>query len=658
MKKEEAKNRIDELCELIAYHNNKYYVEDEPQLEDFEYDALTRELKILEQQYPEFAHPDSPTVKVGGMAMAQFEPVAHEVRMESLQDVFDFADVDSFVKRIFQFSENQIFSVEPKIDGLSVSLEYKNGNFVLGSTRGDGDVGENVTANLMTIKSIPKQIEYKEDLEVRGEVFMAHDSFLRLRERQEDLGEKPAKNPRNAAAGSLRQKNSRITAERELDVFVFNVQRIAGHEFSSHIESLEFLKSQGFNILPFYYQCSNADEIKDSIRDIGMKRGTLDFDIDGAVVKVDNLKLRKLIGNTSKFPKWAIAYKYPPEEKPTVLLDIEINVGRTGALTPTAVFEPISLAGTTVSRAVLHNQDFITEKGIGIGDTIIVRKAGDIIPEVVAKLSDGEGHRVFHLPEICPVCGSTVYREEDEAVTRCVNVSCPAQQIRHLIHFTSRNAMDIEGLGEAVLKQLVNAGLISSPIDLYSLNENDVAELDRLGKKSAANLIKAIEKSKENDLYRFVFGLGIRHIGQKAAKLLCESFGSMDAIINASKNEFLNIDGYGEIMADNLVSFLENPENIELINRFKAIGLNMKCLTKIKDSRFSGLTFVLTGTLPTYSRTEAGMIIEEFGGKVSSSVSKNTDFVLAGDEAGSKLKKAQSLGIKIIDETEFNKMIL
>lgn len=653
----EAKIRIDELYELIEYHNNKYYVQDDPELEDFEYDALNNELKMLEAQFPEFKRDNSPTAKVGGIALAQFEPVAHAVRMESLQDVFSLDDVDAFAQRILGFSSDANFSVEPKIDGLSVSLEYEDGKFVMGSTRGDGDVGENVTANLMTIKSIPKTIGFKGKLEVRGEVYMPHNSFLKLREHQENNGEKPAKNPRNAAAGSLRQKNSEITAQRELDIFIFNIQQIEGKEFSSHIESLEFLKEQGFSILPFYYNCNTAGEIKNSINKIGQMRGSLQFDIDGAVVKTDNLALRTQIGSTSKFPKWAVAFKYPPEEKKTILLDIEVNVGRTGALTPTAVFEPITLAGTTVSRAVLHNQDFINEKGIGIGDTIVVRKAGDIIPEVVSKAADAENHCVFTLPERCPVCNSPVHKDDDEAVVRCVNILCPAQQLRNLIHFCSRPAMDIEGFGEAVLEQLVEAKLISSPIDLYSLKKEDIVNLERFGEKSADNMLAAVEKSKQNDLYRLIFGFGIHHIGQKAAKLLCEAFGNMDNILAASLDDILKIDGYGNIMAQSLFEFLSDPQSRELIEKFKSIGMNMQCLTEVKDTRFAGLTFVLTGTLPTYARADAAKIIESFGGKTSSSVSKKTDYVLAGEDAGSKLTKAQQLGIKIIDENEFNQMI-
>ncbi len=657
MQKEVAKNRIDELYALIEYHNNKYYVHDDPELEDFEYDALNNELKILEAQFPEFKRENSPTAKVGGMALAQFEPVTHTVRMESLQDVFSLDEVDLFVDRIKFISSNTMFSVEPKIDGLSVSLEYNKGKFIMGSTRGDGDVGENVTANLMTIKSIPKTINFKGKLEVRGEVYMPHNSFFKLREYQELNGEKPAKNPRNAAAGSLRQKNSEITAKRELDIFIFNIQQIENIRFSSHLESLEFLKEQGFSVLPFYYNCSTATEVKNCIAEIGDMRGGLQFDIDGAVVKTDDLYLREQIGSTSKFPKWAVAFKYPPEEKQTVLLDIEVNVGRTGALTPTAVFEPITLAGTTVSRAVLHNQDFINEKSIGIGDTIVVRKAGDIIPEVVAKAKDCENHSVFKLPSFCPVCNSPVYKDDDEAVVRCVNVLCPAQQLRNLIHFCSRPAMDIEGFGEAVLETLLNENLISSPIDLYYLKKEDIVKLDRFGEKSADNMLAAVEKSKQNDLYRLIFGFGIHHIGQKAAKLLCETFGNMDNILNASMEDVLKIDGYGNVMAQSLIDFLTNPQNVNLINQFKQIGMNMKCLTEVKDTRFAGMTFVLTGTLPTYTRADAAKIIESFGGKTSSSVSKKTNYVLAGEDAGSKLTKAQQLGITVIDEEQFNQMI-
>lgn len=652
---DKAKQRVKELRRLIEYHNNRYYNDDDPEIEDFEYDALTRDLKQIEKIFPELIDKSSPTQKVGGNALAQFENVTHSVRMESLQDVFGLDEVKDFVNKVS--NGNTVFSVEPKIDGLSVSLQYENGKFVLGSTRGDGNVGENVTDNLMTVKSIPKTIDFSGDLEVRGEVYMSHDSFNKLRAHQENCGQKPAKNPRNAAAGSLRQKNSDITAERDLDIFIFNIQRINGKEIYSHIESLDFLKSIGFSVLPFYKKCNSAEEICDFIGEIGNMRGKLPFDIDGAVIKVDDLKMRDRLGSTAKYPKWAIAFKYPPEEKETKLLDIEINVGRTGALTPTAVFEPITLAGTTVSRAVLHNQDFINEKGIGIGDTIIVRKAGDIIPEVVSKSADGENHIVYVLPEFCPACGSKTVREDGEAVTRCINAACPAQKLRNLIHFCSRDAMDIEGLGEAVLEQLVNAQLISTPLDLYSLTVESLLDLDRFAQKSAENIVNAIEKSKSNDLYKLIFGLGIRNIGQKGAKLLCDTFGDADSICSASIEDICSIEGFGNVMAQSVVKFFENSDNVALLQGLKNAGVNTVSQREIADTRFAGKTFVLTGTLPTYSRNEASEIIERFGGKTSSSVSKKTDYVLAGEDAGSKLTKAQSLGIEIISEADFNEMI-
>jgi len=651
----EAKKRIEELSDLLKYHNIKYYIEDSPEIEDFEYDALLRELENLENEFPQFKKEDSPTQNVGGAALRLFTPVEHTVKMESLQDVFSFEELRGFAEKI-DLSKTK-FSVEPKIDGLSVSLEYKDGLFFRGSTRGDGVTGEDVTANLLQIKDIPKSIDFKGELEVRGEVYMPQESFIKLRERQELLGEAPAKNPRNAAAGSLRQKNPKVTAERELSIFVFNVQRITDKEFSSHIETLDFLKNLGFNVLPTYKSCDTVDEVIAEIERIGNSRGNLPYDIDGAVVKADNLAYRQEMGSTSKFPKWAAAFKYPPEEKQTVLKEIEIAVGRTGALTPTAIFEPITLAGTTVSRATLHNEDFITSKQIGIGDTIIVRKAGDIIPEVLAVAEHCENSEVFTMPLICPSCGSPVFREEGEAVIRCTNADCPAQALRHLIHFTSRDAMDIEGLGPAVLEQLSNAGLIHNIVDLYELDYDEVAKLERTGEKTVANLKNAIETSKENDLSRLIFAFGIRHIGAKAAKLISEHFGDIDAVINAKKSDFESIEGFGSIMAASAEEFFSLGETKAMIERLKELGVNTKSLKEVKDNRFKGKTFVLTGTLPTMNRSEASAIIESFGGKTSSSVSKKTDYVLAGEEAGSKLDKANKLGILVISEEEFKEMI-
>lgn len=650
----QAEKKISELSETLKYHNKKYYLEDSPEIEDFEYDAMMRELEDLEKEYPQLAQEDSPTKMVGGAALKLFSPVEHSVKMESLQDVFSFDELRSFADKID--ASKTAFSVEPKIDGLSVSLEYKDGLFFRGSTRGDGVTGEDVTANLLQIKSIPKAIPFNGELEVRGEVYMPRDSFIRLVEKQELNGEKPAKNPRNAAAGALRQKNAKITAERGLDIFVFNIQRITDRQFSSHIETLDFVKSLGFHTLPSYKRCLTVEEAIDEVKRIGDSRGSLPFDIDGAVIKVDNLAYRDELGSTSKFPKWAAAYKYPPEEKETILKNIEINVGRTGALTPTAEFDPIQLAGTTVSRATLHNEDFILSKGICIGDTIVVRKAGDIIPEVLSVSKHGENAIPFKMPEVCPSCGSPVSREEGEAVVRCTNADCPAQILRHLIHFTSRDAMDIEGLGPAVLEQLIDGGLIKTIDDIYTLKAEEIEKLERIGEKSASNLIRAIEKSKQNDLSKLIFAFGIRHIGAKAAKLISDNFGDIDAVLSASKEDYSEIDGFGDILADAAAEFFSLPETHNMIERLKAAGVNMRSLNTVTDSKFKGLTFVLTGTLPTYSRSEASAVIESLGGKTSSSVSKKTSYVLAGEEAGSKLDKANSLGVPVIDEEEFKKM--
>ena len=654
----EAKQRISYLTAELSYHSIRYYVEDNPEIEDYEYDMMMRELRQLETEFPNLATEDSPTKKVGGAALLQFTPVEHKVRMESLLDAFSFEELRDFDRKISDSSSGVTYSVEPKIDGLSVSLEYSNGRFVRGSTRGDGDVGENVSANLLTIKNVPKTISFLGDLEVRGEVYMPHESFIKLVERQENMGEKTAKNPRNAAAGSLRQKNPKITAERELDIFVFNIQSISENAPESHIESLDFLKNLGFNVLPSYKRCNTIEDAIAEIENIGKNRGELPFDIDGAVIKVDNISLREDIGSTSKYPKWAIAYKYPPEEKETLLKNISINVGRTGVLTPTAEFLPIQLAGTTVSRAVLHNEDFIAEKDIAIGDTIIVRKAGDIIPEVLGVAKRGENHTPFKMPTVCPSCGAKVYRDQDEAAVRCTNADCPAQLLRHLIHFASRDAMDIEGLGPAVLTLLLENKLISSTIDLYHLQKSDILTLEGFADKSADNLISAIEKSKENDFYRFIYALGIRHIGNKAAKLLTAQFNDIDSLLNATVDDIENIDGFGKIMAESVAEFFSLKESRDMIQKFKEIGINMvSAAEENTDNRFSGKTFVLTGTLTKYTRNEAGEIIEKMGGKVSSSVSKKTDYVLAGENAGSKLDKANALSVKVISEEEFENLI-
>ncbi len=658
---ETAKLQVDKLREQIIYHNDRYYNQDSPEISDYEYDMLLKQLEEIEGEFPELITPDSPTQKVGGQAGEKFSPVEHTVPMESLHDSFSHDEIRDFDKRVKENAGSTVYVVEPKIDGLSVSAEYKNGVFVRGSTRGDGKVGEDITENLKTIKSLPmklnKAVPY---LEVRGEVYMSIDVFKNLVARQEENDEKPFKNPRNAAAGSLRQKNADITKERQLDIFVFNIQQIQGETLTSHIRSLEYLKELGFTTLPFYYKCDDIDEVIDKIEEIGNKRGELPFQIDGAVIKVDNFEKREILGSTSKFPKWAEAYKYPPEEKETELLDIEINVGRTGVLTPTAIFAPITLAGTTVSRAVLHNEDFIKQKDIRIGDTVILRKAGEIIPEVVSVARHKENSVPFEMPKVCPSCGSPVSYENGEAALRCTNTDCPAQLMRHMIHFVSRDAMDIDGLGERVLHALVDNSLISSPLDLYRLSKDDIMTLDKKKEKSASNLINAIERSKSNDLYRVIFALGIRNIGQKAAKLLADKFRTLDNIANANIEDISSIDGFGDVMAESVYKYFQLDESKKLVEEIKAIGINTENLSAPKsideNNPFFNKTFVITGTLPNYKRTEAAEIIESMGGKVSSSVSKKTDYVLAGEDAGSKLTKAQSLGIKIIDENEFESM--
>ncbi len=648
----DAEKRINELRKLLEYHSRKYYVDDSPEIEDYEYDMMLRELETLEDEFPKLKSPESPTAKVGGKASKLFSPVEHKVKMESLQDAFSFDELRDFDRRVRETAENPVYSVEPKIDGLSVSLEYVNGTFVRGSTRGDGVTGEDVTDNLKTVKSIPAHLNTPIDfLEVRGEVYMPHTSFEQLVEHQELMGEKPAKNPRNAAAGALRQKNSAVTATRNLDIFLFNIQqKVGGVQLESHIASLDYMKSQGLHVLPSYIKCADIEEAIAEIEKIGQSRGSLAFDIDGAVIKVDDFAMRRKLGSTSKFPKWAIAYKYPPEQKSTVLTDIDVSVGRTGVLTPTAVFEPMLLAGSTVSRAVLHNADYIAEKDIRIGDTIEVRKAGDIIPEIVCSVCHIEGSKPFEMPDKCPSCGESVVKDEGEVAVRCVNPECPAQLVRNLIHFSSRGAMDIEGLGEAVVIQLVGKGLIKKPSDIYDLKAEQIADIERMGEKSAANLINAIKNSKKNELWRLIFGLGIRHIGEKAAKLIESSFDGMESIAKASKDDFMKIDGFGEIMAQSAAEFFALDGTKELLEKFKQAGLNLKSKEKSGNSVFEGKTFVLTGTLPTLSRAQATEIIENCGGKVSSSVSKKTSYVLAGEAAGSKLQKAQSLGIEIISE--------
>ncbi len=653
----EIEKKIEELRKTLRYHSDRYYNDDAPEIEDYEYDMMMRELKELEEKYPEYDAPDSPTKKVGGVADNSFESVTHSVRMESLQDAFSKDELREFSNRVEDTVSNVNYVVEPKIDGLSVSLEYRDGVFLRGSTRGNGDVGEDVSGNLRVIHNIPlklnKSIPY---IEVRGEVYMPKKSFERVVDRQIINGEKPFKNPRNAAAGSLRQKDSSIAASRGLDIFVFNIQQIEGVELSSHKESLDFIKELGFNTIPTYKKVDNIEDAIAEIDRIGEARGSLEYDIDGAVIKVDDFSQRDILGSTAKYPKWAIAFKYPPEEKQTKLLDIEIAVGRTGVLTPTAILESVHLAGTTVSRATLHNQDFINEKGIAIGDVVTVRKAGDIIPEVLC-VNEHNSNSVFKFPDVCPSCGEKVYRDEDEAAIRCINPECPAQLLRNLIHFCSRDAMDIEGLGPAIIETFVNEGMIAKTYDIYNLDFNKILSLEGFKETSANNIINSVNNSKNNDLSKLIFALGIRHIGAKAGKLLADYFKDIDLVMNASVDDILQIDGFGKIMAESVVEFFSSDSTKELIAKLKEAGVNMKSTNVVEDTRFSGMTFVLTGTLPTLKRAEASKIIESFGGKTSSSVSKKTTYVLAGEEAGSKLDKANKLGVQVISEEEFKEMI-
>jgi len=653
----EIEKKIEELRKTLRYHSDRYYNDDAPEIEDYEYDMMMRELKELEEKYPEYDAPDSPTKKVGGVADNSFESVAHSVRMESLQDAFSKDELREFSNRVEDTVSDVNYVVEPKIDGLSVSLEYRDGVFLRGSTRGNGDVGEDVSGNLRVIHNIPlklnKSIPY---IEVRGEVYMPKKSFERVVDRQIINGEKPFKNPRNAAAGSLRQKDSSVTASRGLDIFVFNIQQIEGVELSSHKESLDFIKELGFNTIPTYKKVDNIEDAIAEIDRIGEARGSLEYDIDGAVIKVDDFSQRDILGSTAKYPKWAIAFKYPPEEKQTKLLDIEIAVGRTGVLTPTAILESVHLAGTTVSRATLHNQDFINEKGIAIGDVVTVRKAGDIIPEVLC-VNEHNSNSVFKFPDVCPSCGEKVYRDEDEAAIRCINPECPAQLLRNLIHFCSRDAMDIEGLGPAIIETFVNEGMIAKTYDIYNLDFNKILSLEGFKETSANNIINSVNNSKNNDLSKLIFALGIRHIGAKAGKLLADYFKDIDLVMNASVDDILQIDGFGKIMAESVVEFFSSDSTKELIAKLKEAGVNMKSTNVVEDTRFSGMTFVLTGTLPTLKRAEASKIIESFGGKTSSSVSKKTTYVLAGEEAGSKLDKANKLGVQVISEEEFKEMI-
>lgn len=667
MEKNKAKEEILKLRKQLEIWANKYYDEDNPEVSDYEYDMTMNKLKALEKEFPDLVTKDSLTQKVGGHVKEGFEKVEHEVPLQSLQDIFSFGELEEFKERVYKAAkENNLkeddvkFVVETKIDGLSAALEYKDGKFVRGATRGNGLVGEDVTENLKTIKTIPKELPEPINIIVRGEVFIGKKEFEKMNEERELNEEKTFANARNAAAGSLRQLDTKITKKRPLDIYIFNVQKIEGKEFNSHFEELNYLKKLGFNVNPVLIPCNNIPEAIDAINKIGEEREELTFGIDGAVIKVDDLKLREKMGTTSKVPRWAIAYKYPPEKKETKLKDIICQVGRTGAITPMAILEPVKVAGSTISKTTLHNEDFIKEKDIRVGDTIVVQKAGDVIPEILEvkkKKRDGT-EKVFEMPKVCPVCGAPVVREEGEAVSRCIGIECPAKLVRNIIHFVSRDCMNIDGLGDKIIEQLINKNLISNIADIYFLKFEDIATLKKNGQKFTQNLIDAINNSKNNDLYRLIAALGIRHIGTKAAKTLAKKYKTMDSLMNASLESLAMTDDIGEISANSIYEFFRQDQTIDLINRLKEAKVNMEALeSEDIDNRFEGKTFVLTGTLEKFTRKEASDLIEKHGGKTSGSVSKKTDYVLAGEDAGSKLTKAQSLGVEIITEEQFEKMM-
>lgn len=667
MNKQKAKQRIEELRELTEYHSKKYYDDDEPEISDFEYDMLMNELKNLERQYPDLITADSTTQKVGGHVKEGFLQVTHEVPLQSLQDVFSIEELEEFDKRVKKQLNSDVESeqkynyvVETKIDGLSVALEYRNGEFVRGATRGNGLIGEDVTENLKTIKNIPKKLKDDINIIVRGEVFIGSQEFEKMNEEREILGETLFANARNAAAGSLRQLDSKITETRPLNIFIFNVQKLEGNTFNSHNEQLNYLKKIGFNVNPVHEYCKNIDEAIQAVKKIGENRERLSFGIDGAVIKVDELDLRQKLGVTAKTPRWAIAYKYPPEQKQTILKDIICQVGRTGAITPMAILEPVKVAGSTISKTTLHNQDFVIEKDLKIGDTVIIQKAGDVIPEVVSVVKEKRtgNEKEFSMPTQCPVCGAPAVREEGESVIRCTGIECSAKALRSIVHFSSKVGMDIDGLGYSITEQLIDKELIKTISDIYALKLEDVASLKKNGKKFAQNLINAINESKKNDLFKLITALGIRHVGLKLAKTLAKKYKNIDGLINASYEELSMQDDVGEITANSIYEFFKQEQTIDLINKLKQAGVNMESLDQgSSDNRFEGMTFVLTGALEEFTRDEASDIIEKYGGKTSGSVSMKTTYVLAGEDAGSKLAKAQSLGVTIISEEDFKKMI-
>ena len=661
MDKNQAKKRIDELNKITAYHAKKYYDDDDPEISDFEYDMLMVELRNLEKQFPEFIEEESLTQHVGGNVKEGFEKVQHEVPLQSLQDIFNFEDLYAFDERVKKVLEEKVqYVVETKIDGLSVALEYKQGEFIRGATRGNGFIGEDITENLKTIKNIPQKLSEPIDITVRGEVFIGKEEFEEMNRQRQENEEALFANARNAAAGSLRQLDSSITAKRPLDIFIFNVQKCDSKKFSSHHESLLYLEKLGFNVNPVKVLVNSIPEVIEEITKIGENRENLSFGIDGAVIKVDNLEQREILGTNYKTPKWAIAYKYPPEKKETILKQIVCQVGRTGVITPMAILEPVKVAGSTISKTTLHNEDFIKEKDLKVGDTVVIQKAGDVIPEIVEVVkSKRTGNEIdFEMPKTCPVCGALAVRQEGEAATRCIGIECPAKQYRNIIHFASREAMNIKGLGESIIEELLERKLISNIADLYFLKAEDFESMKKDGKKFASNLINAINESKNNELSKLITGLGINNIGVKAAKALVKKFKNIDNIKNAEFEEINQIDDFGEIMAGSVYEFFKQGQTLDLLEKLKEAGVNMESNDEASsDNRFEGQVFVLTGALDSFSRKEAEEIIEKFGGKTSSSVSKKTSFVLAGEDSGSKLTKANELGVKVISEEDFKEMI-